>query len=272
MWVSDYCKLCLIESRCEDLLYLGRGDLIPQLLKYLGDVIGASRSEAFTNSYNYVKTLLRSEDPYLKVKEALSAQAVVVAGYVREYLSNHGWDLIKALEFSAAANIIDTSVLGFKPRRLEDVIWDRPAINEFRGIPEDKVVLALDNVGEFEVDLILAETLIKNGYEVVLAVRSESYEVDITYNEAIKRELPRGIKLTTTPGSIPPSTYVKEGFLISKGIANAEAYVESNQHVKSIHLLRAKCDILSELFSVPKNSPLIVSGETLVRMHSTPIS
>lgn len=266
MWVSSYCKLCLVQSRCVDLIKLGGEGLIPQLLKYLGDIVDSPySSEAFARSFTYVRSLLRSEDPYKNVKDLLSVSAAVIAEEVRKYLDGVGWDLIRVLEFSAAANVVDTSVLGFESKELEDVIWDKPAINEFRELPKSEVVMALDNAGEFELDLILAEALVRNGYEVLLAVRSESYEVDITYDEVIKRVLPDGVKVIATPGNMPPATYVRDGFLISKGIANAEAYVELNPHVKSVHLLRVKCEVLPKLFSVPKGSSLILSGETLVR-------
>ncbi|MEM0454073.1 MAG: ARMT1-like domain-containing protein [Sulfolobales archaeon] len=269
MWVSDYCKLCLIQSRCRDLLIFGRGDLLPYLLKYLGNILGnMRRSEAFTESYTFIKSLLNSEDPYSEIKEKLSMKAIKVAEEVRSYLSESGWDLIKALEFSAASNIIDTSVLGFEPKELKNAIWDTSVLNEFCGIPGDKVVLAPDNAGEFEVDLILAEALINNGYEVTLVVRSKSYEIDVTYDEVVNRALGRRFKVLSVPNNMPPSAYVEDGFLISKGIANAEAYLELNPNIDSIHLFRTKCDILSKIFSVPKNSTLIVSGKTLVNFIS----
>lgn len=267
MWVSDYCKLCLIHSRCNDLITLGRADQLPKLLKYLSDaVVSMGRSEAFAKSYTYIKSLLNSEDPYLRVKEELKRRAAKVAYDVRKHLLNSGWDLIRALEFSAAANIIDTSVLGYQPKELDDVIWDLPGLKEFWGIPDKKVVLAVDNSGEFEIDLILAEALINNGYDVELAVRGDSYEIDMTYEEVIREVNDKPIKVLRTPNGMPPSIYVNDGFLISKGIANAEAYVEYGSRIESIHLFRAKCDVLPEVLSVPKNSVVIVSGKTLINL------
>ncbi len=273
MWVSDYCKLCLIHSRCEDLIRLGGAGKLSDLLKYLAEVVSSSsRCEAFTNSYRYVRQLLGTEDPYSEVKAVLRSEGAEVARAVKDYLSSHGWDLIKALEFSAAANAIDTSVLGFEPKALGEAVWDEAAVKEFSGIPNGKVFIALDNAGEFEVDLVLAEALVRNGYEVTLVVRSTLYEIDVTYDEVIGRALPEGVSVMQTPGNAPPSTYVREGFLISKGIANAEAYVELNPHVESLHLLRAKCDVLAELLSVRKSSPVIVSGTSLVRIMSQRMS
>jgi len=56
--------------------------------------------------------------------------------------------------------------------------------------------------------------------------------------------------------------YLDDGFIIAKGIANAEAYIEFGKQ-PSIHLLRAKCDVIANLFNVKKNSILIVSGDTI---------
>ncbi|MEM0050901.1 MAG: ARMT1-like domain-containing protein [Sulfolobales archaeon] len=266
MWVSDYCKLCLIQSRCRDLITLGRADLLPNLLKYLADIIPKyGRVEAFTHSYNYVKSLLNSEDPYKHVKDELSRKALKIAEVVEGIVSRHDWDLSMALEFSAAANSIDTSVLGYEPKELGEVIFDRPVINDFRCVDGDEVLIALDNVGEFEVDLVLVKALVRNGFKVKLLVREESYEIDVTYDEVVGRLNLSGVEVVKTPKNSPPILYVSDGFVISKGIANAEAYLENELDFKVLHLLRAKCDIISEVLKIPKNSSIIIEGKSLIK-------
>jgi len=52
-------------------------------------------------------------------------------------------------EFSAAANIVDASVLGYERRELTTAIWDKSLLSEFRGINDGEVFIALDNAGEF---------------------------------------------------------------------------------------------------------------------------
>lgn len=266
MWVSDYCKLCLIMSRCKDLITFSRADLLPNLLKYLADAISRYGGvEAFTLTYDYVKSLLNSRDPYKHVKEELSRKTLKIAEEVEGIVSRSNWDLNIALEFSAAANSIDTSVLGYEPKELSEVIFDKPVINEFREVDSDEVFIALDNAGEFEVDLVLVKALVKNGFKVNLLVREESYEIDVTYDEVLEGINLSGVEVIKTPKNLPPILYVSSGFVISKGIANAEAYLEKGLNFKVLHLLRVKCDIISEVLRIPKNSSIIVEGRSLIK-------
>ena len=147
---------------------------------------------------------------------------------------------------------------------LEKAIWDRPWIEEIPEIPRGEIVyIAVDNAGEAAVDILLAEALRANGYEVKLAVRSESYEIDVTWEEL---ESTTGIEVVKTPGDKPPVLYLNEGFMIAKGIANLEAYLEDEGVKETLHLLRAKCNVIAAMFKVPKNAPIIATGGTVRRL------
>ncbi len=242
---------------------LGGGSKLPELLKYIAELLdkGYSRTAIFTESFNYIKELLNSSDPYIYTKRKLSEIGRRVAKIVRKHLANSNWGLHEAIRISAAANIIDTSVIGYEPKDLDKAIWDKPAIDEYTGIPKDKkVVIVLDNAGEAEIDLILAETFIRNGYNTSIAVRKEAYEIDVTYSDIIDQATNLGIEIIATPNNTPPIAYLTEGFAIVKGIANLESYIEL-ETVKSLHLFRAKCEVLAKIFDVPKNSPLILFGD-----------
>jgi uncharacterized protein with ATP-grasp and redox domains len=140
-------------------------------------------------------------------------------------------------------------------------------IEEIPEIPRDRTVyIAVDNAGEAAVDMVLAEALRANGYEVKLAVRSESYEIDVTWEEL---ESITGIEVVKTPGNKPPVLYLNEGFIIAKGIANLEAYLEDEEVKETLHLLRAKCNVLAAMFKVPKNAPIIATGRTVRELLST---
>lgn len=263
MWFnSKYCKLCLIYSRSKDLIELGYAHKLSELLHHLSELVNVnSRSVAFTDSYNVIKTLTTSSDPYKEVKKSLTVLGKSVAKVVEEHLEGVGWDLRTALSVSAAANIIDTSVLGYNPSKgLIDAVWDKPVLEEHIEIPRDrKIYLILDNAGEAEIDKLLAKALVRNGYNVTILVRSESYEIDVTIND-VDNDV--NVPILSTPGNKPPIMYVSDGFAIAKGLANAEAYLEWGR-IDSLHLFRAKCDVISELLKVPKNSSVIVFGKTL---------
>jgi len=268
LWINSLCILCLIYSRTKDLVTLGRNDKIPDMLNFLADVIKStsSRSQAFTQTFNFVKNIVNNSDPYASTKKSLSIIGLKLAEIVEKYLEEKKWDLREAMRLSAAANIVDTSVLGYEGKDLEVSLFDEPVVEEFVDIPRDnEVYVVLDNAGEALIDIVLAKAFKINGYKVSIVVRKESYEIDVLKYDI--SEVVDNIDIIETPGNISPIYYIDRGFVVSKGIANMEAYIEVGK-IPSIHLLRAKCEVLSKVFNVPKNSPLIVTGETLKNIFS----
>lgn len=272
-WVdSELCKLCLIYSRSQDLVKVKHADILHELLIKIADLIqtSAGRSYVFANSFNIVKQITNLEDPYKHVKKELNQVGVQLAQLIRGELEAVGWDIRIAMRFSAAANIIDTSTLGYEPLDLQKAIWHEPFIEEEVILPRNKhIYLVLDNAGEAAVDLLLAYALMKNGYRVSIIVRSESYEIDVLKDDLMDlRELiDEDVEIIETPGNMPPIFYIDndDSYVIAKGIANLEASLEINR-TNSLHLLRAKCDVLAKALRVPKNSPLIITGETFKKV------
>jgi uncharacterized protein with ATP-grasp and redox domains len=247
-------------------------DILHELLIKIADLIqtSAGRSYVFANSFNIVKQITNLEDPYKHVKKELNQVGVQLAQLIRGELEAVGWDIRIAMRFSAAANIIDTSTLGYEPLDLQKAIWHEPFIEEEVVLPRNKhIYLVLDNAGEAAVDLLLAYALMKNGYRVSIIVRSESYEIDVLKDDLMDlRELiDEDVEIIETPGNMPPIFYIDndDSYVIAKGIANLEASLEINR-TNSLHLLRAKCDVLAKALRVPKNSPLIITGETFKKV------
>lgn len=265
MWLDNgLCKLCLVYSRTKDLISLGKDDKIPDLLIWLAKIISnsKSRSNAFTSAFNVIRGLTNNTDPYADIKIRLNELGKKLAETAERYLEEKNWDIKEALRISAAANIVDTSVLGYEIKNLDEAIWDKPIVEEFIEMPRDRnIYLVLDNAGEAAIDLLLAKALKINGYRVYIVVRKESYEIDVLKNDLWIDY----INIIETPGNLPPIYHIDNGFIIAKGIANAEAYIEIGK-IPSIHLLRAKCEVIAKLFAVPKNSVLIVSGTTLKKI------
>lgn len=255
MWIDEVnCKLCIISSRTSDLVRLNRPEKLPEILSELSRLLQkSSRSEAFSESFRSVAKLVGVEDPYREYKERLATIGKKVAEIVRHKLQQTSWDLKTALRIAAAANIVDTSVLGYRPKKLEEAIWDLPAIEEYVELPSE-LYYVLDNAGEAQIDFVVAEALERNGIKPIFVVRSEPYEIDMTESDLA------GYKVITTPGNISPIRWIRDRFVIAKGIANFEAYIEWGE-VPALLLFRAKCDVLSRVFSVPRNSPIIISGE-----------
>lgn len=265
MWIDDYCKLCMIYSRSKDLILLRHHDKLSKMLMKLAEILDKekSRSKAFVETFNYIKFLTGSEDPYLNVKRTLREIGRKVAEEARKYLENVNWDIKEAIRLSAAANIIDTHVLGYENiKSLEEALWDKPVIeDEFRLKKDSEIYVVIDNAGEAEIDKLLVKSLIIHGYKPKIVVREKAYEIDETIDTFEKEDL----EIITTPGNMPPIMYIDRGYVIAKGIANVEAYIEMGK-TGSQHLFRAKCDVIAKKLNVPKNSVLILSGETIKKI------
>ncbi|MGB9704171.1 MAG: ARMT1-like domain-containing protein [Pyrobaculum sp.] len=255
MWLDEAnCKLCIITSRTGDLIRLRRPDKLPEILNELSQLLRlSSRSEAFSKSFQVVAKLVGDEDPYREYKARLAAIGKKVAEAVRLRLEQASWDLTTALRIAAAANIVDTSVLGYRPKKLEEAVWDLPAIEEYVALP-NSVYYVLDNSGEAQIDLVVAEALERNGITPTFVVRSQPYEIDV-----LERDLST-YRVVTTPENISPVRWIRDGFILAKGIANFEAYLELGQ-TPALLLFRAKCDVLARVFGVQRNAPIIISGE-----------
>jgi Uncharacterized conserved protein len=266
MWVDNgYCKLCLIYSRTKDLVTLGYSYKVSKLLVKLAEIVEkeSGRSKAFAEAFEYVKVLTGSSDPYAETKKGLREIGKSVARIAERYLEAVNWDIREAMRLSAAANIIDTSVLGYEnTRSFEEALWDKPVIEDPVELKKHgEVHLVLDNAGEAEIDKLLAKSLVKHGYKVTLVVREKAYEIDETI-ESLEKE---GIEVMATPESMPPVIFIDRGFVIAKGIANAEAYAEAGK-VESLHLFRAKCEVIARRLGIPKNSVLILTGTSVKKL------
>ncbi|AFZ70689.1 hypothetical protein Calag_0966 [Caldisphaera lagunensis DSM 15908] len=259
--IDEKCKLCLIENRVKDLIRLKGGDKIPYLLKDLSYQLESNkdRDSLFVDSFNYIKKLIKDEDPYKELKMNLNKIGKEASLIVRKELIENNWNLDLALKFSASANIIDINVLGYEYVDLKDALHDEVKVYEKINLPKEKeIYLIFDNSGEVYIDLLLKESLIKNGYNVKTVIRKNSYEIDVTSDE-IDADI-------IIDGNYSPIKKINEGFIIAKGIANLEAYLFSNKKIDTLHLFRAKCEVLAERFNVKKNTPIIISGKNLLNV------
>jgi len=234
------------------------------MLRFTADAIerGYGRTRAFVETFEEVKRITGRDDPYAEAKRRLTSLGREVAVRVEKRLVALGWPIFEALRISAAANIIDTSVLGYEAKDLDDaVLSDRPEIAvlpELRGVR--KVVMALDNAGEAQIDLLLARALSENGYTVEVAVREKPYEIDVTARDMQTK----GFDVVETPGSDPPVIHVRSSYMIAKGIANLEAALEYG--VNALILFRAKCVVLSDRLKVRRGAPILAETEKIRQM------
>lgn len=267
MWIDEgKCRLCLISSRTSDLIKLNEIDFIPQALRMIAKMLEEekkTRDEIFVESFNGIKGLINNEDPYMSLKRDLNKLGQELSIELRKVLEENQWNLELAMKFSASANIIDTSVLGYEPKELREAIWDEPVKFGEVALPskDTTIYFILDNSGEAYVDLLFIEALKKSKYDVKTVIREKSYEIDATTKE-FKADI-------ITPSNYSPVKYIRDGFIIAKGIANLEAYISIENSPPALLLFRTKCDVLSMKFRVRKNTPIIAEGYYAKKLLST---
>lgn len=271
------CINCLIYNRASDLLKIGKAteeDFVV-LLDKLKSLIPLTRTEAFVESYNLIKSLTKLRDPYSDTKLELSRKAVSILSSLK---GRKLGTIADALSLSAAANIIDTRVLGyeFSPEDFsEKELLKEPAINDTWLIDFEKIskiAYVLDNAGEHLIDFYIVNWLADKGYFIDVIVRKDPYEIDVTEEDIRGLEAKNGVNVIVTENSYPPlyikkagdkvrKSYAESDIVIAKGIANLEAYIDSFGYLggKGLFLFRAKCDYLSKKLKVKKGSSVILS-------------
>ncbi|MEM3254014.1 MAG: ARMT1-like domain-containing protein [Fervidicoccaceae archaeon] len=269
------CISCLVGSRINDLKEAGiMEEGYSALLNAISALLRKPRSEVFSLSFRVVSELSGNRDPYYEHKAKLNELAKELLERIKDIVD---WNEAELLKLAAAANIFDTSVLGYsydlKATKEQD-LFEPPAIDDSRTINWKgikKIAYVPDNSGEIIFDLFVASKLSSLGYEILLVLREDPYEIDATYSEVL-RHLNGSIGAIRSKWNLPPlykahpsndawRAMLDSDIVISKGIANLEGYIDSGRWLenKAIFLLRAKCPVIARALGVPRKSPVILS-------------
>lgn len=271
------CTFCLVYSRLKPLM--DRPDLSSRMLAFLEEAVerGDPLPEIFVSSYDYQAMLLGQPDPLRRVKELLNQKFSYLVGGLRlESMS------IKALlETMAKANSVDIDMPGYRrgggPGTLDGTVHWIPR-DAHRLVEEaSRIAVVLDNAGEAVVDLAVSGELARRGYKVWLVARGEAFETDVTVDE-VREMMPGSVEgLVSTGGRHPAfSPHASPGArrvlekvdaVVSKGIANLEAFIENpgGLEPKTLLLLRAKCSPVARALGVERMSPVAVRGDAALR-------
>lgn len=271
------CIACLVSNRIGDLREAGAGEEAYSLfLQILPKVIKKKRTEAFSDSFKVISDIMGKKDLYYEKKKALNSLALeLLKNFDGKELSEE-----ELLRVGAAANIFDTSVLGytFKLESLSlQALLEEPAIDEIDRINWESInsiVYVTDNSGEAVIDSFIMRKLSKLGYSIVAVAREDPYEIDATAPE-LEELLGGEVKVVRSKGNTSPlymnknnketkALLQKGDLVIAKGIANLEGYIDSRRKLKgkTMFLLRAKCPLIARTFNVKKGTPLAVVEET----------
>ena len=225
-----------------------------------------SSPELAYHMHNTVKMLTCNNDPYEDIKKKDILSALKLYPYLKKILNDKNNDLYTALKISAIGNIMDSAI--FKDLDVMECI-DHQLDIDFticdieifkKDIVKAKTLLILgDNAGEAVFDRIFIESLPEN-LKVYYATRHAPIINDATLSDAKSAGLDNCSTLISS-GCMTPGTVLKDcsdefmdifdkaDIVISKGQGNYEGLEDYSRKV--YFLLKAKCDMIANRFSVP---------------------
>jgi uncharacterized protein with ATP-grasp and redox domains len=248
-------KIGNVLSGCRALLDSYRGSPHPASL-----VASAAHHRAYG--------ILCDPDPYRRIKEASTREAIRACQAVRQTLSGFR-------DYALASVIANTFDYGVLSHRVTDdfrTFFD----HEFRkGFSIDdtgrmegrarEIVYFTDNAGEIIFDRLFIEHLSATGSHVTVAVKGAPILNDATLEDAEKAGLHRVASVTHTGsgdigvnlGKIPPDlreALDRCSLIIAKGMANYEALTEYGGLPPTAYLMAVKCPTIAESVGVPEGS------------------
>ncbi|WP_054842245.1 ARMT1-like domain-containing protein [Vulcanisaeta distributa] len=266
------CILCALESRMQEIRKFGGVDDVhtyARITMHISNLVPRGRTPLFIESFDLITRILNNEDPHADEKRELEDTASLV---ISRLINDAGNDIARYLEIAAAANSVDVpmrdyqfDINDFVNKLLEEAVWlntSREELTKLLGSIGD-VGYVVDNSGEFQVDALLIRKLIDMGLRVTVYARGMPYEVDVTA-DYVSKVLGDKVRVVST-GNRYPAFYNKglwrdlgnHELIISKGVGNFEAYLESGLRLRVLFLFRAKCGPMIRLLRVPKNSPVV---------------
>jgi hypothetical protein len=282
MKIHDRCYDCLL-SRIEYECRLSTSDegKIGDVLSGCRSLLDARRgvtlaaSPVASAAHHLAYEILGDPDPYRRIKEASTGEAIRACRAVRQTLSGF-WDFALA---SVIANTFDYGVLSHRVTDDFRTFFD----DEFRkGFLIDdtarmaalarEIVYFTDNAGEIIFDRLFIEYLSATGSQVTVAVKGAPILNDATMEDAEKAGLHRVASVTNTGsgnigvnlGKIPPG--LREAIngcslIIAKGMANYEALTEYTGLPPTAYLMAVKCPTIAESVGVPEGSLVALLDE-----------
>jgi damage-control phosphatase, subfamily I len=251
----DEAKIKHALSGCRALLDTYRGSPYPASL-----VASAAHHRAYE--------ILGDPDPYRRIKEASTREALRACKAVRHTLS----DFRDYALASVIANTFDYGVLSHRVTDDFRTFFD----HEFRkgffiddtGRMADlarEIVYFTDNAGEIIFDRLFIDHLSAMGSHVTVAVKGAPILNDATREDAERAGL-RGIATVTHTGSGDIGVNLERfpgdlreamdrcTLIIAKGMANYEALTEYGGLPPTAYLMAVKCPTIAESIGVPEGS------------------
>ena len=223
--------------------------------------------------HRIVREMTGVRDPYRRVKEKATRNALQLLPRLREIVARAADPLDQAVRIAIAGNIIDFApgVQFTLEATLERVLHQPFAINDLEALRRalskaQRVFYLADNAGETVFDRVLIEILEQ---PVIYAVKGGPTLNDATQEDAIAAGLEEVAEIVST-GSDAPGTvleyctpafrqlYDEAELIIAKGQANHEALDEGDRRL--FFLLQVKCSVLGREIGVEPGSIVLEQG------------
>ncbi len=220
--------------------------------------------------YRIVSRSTGVDDPYKKIKEKFTQQALLLYPELKKLIKISRDRLMTALRLAIAGNVIDfgsNSPFDLK-KDIETILYQDFAINDYEEFcavlkKARRILYLADNAGETVMDGLLIEEIHK---PVVYVVREKPIINDATKEDALKAGLDRVAEITSSgcdaPGNILRfcsreflKAYRRADLIISKGQGNYEAL--SDEEMPIFFLLKAKCRVIAQDIGVEKGSIIL---------------
>ena len=280
------CIPCIIAVRVRELNMLPLDDrkmfyILNHIIKYLAHYTTPeiNMTRLATQAFRILKKLSGFSDPYVKEKSLANKTALIIAEEMNNYINSlKGYEkTIFLLKLATLGNALDFGIAGYH-YNIKQVVSEISTMNiALNNIPKlmeliiksKKIAYLLDNAGEAIFDKLLIEELASLGKDVVVVVKSGSFQNDITFKEARELGFHEKARLLGTK-SDASSIFIDEisretldeilsaDLVIAKGMAHYE-YLSSEKFLKKpvAYLLKAKCEVIANDLNVPIGSYVI---------------
>ena len=282
--LKSVCVSCMLNSRINqfpaDAPEEKKVEYMTRVLKELGEMKDAHGPVLATR--NIVKLqaeLFEKKQDYSELKSKFNQFVMEKVPFLKNEIEKAEDSFRRAIQYGIVGNYIDFAVMDHvDEKQLEQLFIDASeyVLDEavYQAMKQDvcngkKIVYLLDNCGEIVIDKLILEVIksMNPQAEITAIVRGEEAMNDATMEDAEQVGLNELVKVIGNGSDIlgtclkyiseEARTVIEEAdVVLSKGQGNFETLLGYDKNIYYIFL--CKCEMIAEMFGVPKFSPMLV--------------
>ena len=282
--LKSMCISCMLKSRInqypEDACEEQKVEYMLTVLKILSEMNDQHGPTLATcRIIELQKDMFGVSQDYSELKTRFNQFVLEKASYLQRNIENAEDSFKLAIQYSIVGNLIDFIIMdSVDENRLEKMFAEASEylLNEeiYQSLKQDvenaeRIAVLLDNCGEIVLDMLMIKVLkqINSNAHITAIVRGTEILNDATEEDAMQVGLTDVVDVIGNGTSIPGTClqFVSEetktvmedaDVIISKGQGNFETLQGCNMNIYYIFL--CKCEMIAEMFGVPKFSPMLV--------------